>query len=339
MSPPRAPELPRFPLARWIYEHRHLPHDLGQSGMRHELRSYRRIVARARDGTPEELRRALARRQGVPERRLFLTHGATEANALVLLHLARHRSRRGRGPVRIRVGRPEYPPLADTAALVGLAPVGPGSPAELALASNPSNPEGLLRSAGELRRFAEGTGDLLVDETFREFTDADPVAESASRRLWRTASFTKVYGADDVRVGFVVVPGGEERSFQETHWLLDGVSASSAGQALALLRHRASVLAEARRLFRRNLAALREVEPHVPALAAPLWFDRPGGRTAGDRLARAAASRGVLVSPGRLFGDPSGVRVCLTRSHFPASLRAYRLVKAELGWPVAARAA
>lgn len=299
--------------------------------MRYELRSYRRIVAQAREGTPEELRSALARRQGVPERRLFLTHGATEANALVLLHLARHRSRRGRGPVRIRVGRPEYPPLADTARLVGLAPVGPESPAELALASNPSNPEGTLRNAAELRRFAEGAGDLLVDETFREFTDADPVGDSASRRLWRTASFTKVYGADDIRVGFVVVPRGEEASFQETHWLLDGVAQSSAAQALALLRHRATVLGEARRLFQRNFAALREAEADVPALAAPLWFDRPGGRTAGDRLAREAARRGVLVSPGRLFGDPSGVRVCLTRSNFPESLRAYRDVKSALG--------
>jgi histidinol-phosphate/aromatic aminotransferase/cobyric acid decarboxylase-like protein len=332
VNPRRPPDLPRFPLARWIFEHRHLPHDLGQSGMRGEIRSYAQVLRDSAEGTPEELRLRLARLQRVPVDRLFLTHGATEANALVLLHLARNRHRRGGEPLRARIGRPEYPPLGDTARLVGLETVETGAPAEIAIASNPSNPEGTIRAAAQIRRFADGVGDLLVDETFREFTTAAPVSDTAARRLWRTASFTKAYGADDVRVGFVVVPRGEEESFRETHWLLDGIAQPSSAAAIALLRYRATLLGEVRRLFRRNLATLQELEGEVPPLAAPLWFDRPGGARGGDRLAEQAAKRGVLVSPGRFFGDRSGVRVCLTRSSFPDSIVAYRRVKAELGW-------
>ncbi|MCI4335350.1 MAG: aminotransferase class I/II-fold pyridoxal phosphate-dependent enzyme [Thermoplasmata archaeon] len=321
MSAQRPAELPRFPLAQWIYEHRHLPHDLGQSGMHGELRSLAGLLRDAPPATPEELRALFARQQRVPVERMFLTHGATEANTLVLLHLAR--TGRPRGPRRARFEWPEYPPLRDAAKLVGLRPVSAGTPAEIAILSNPSNPEGRLRSAEEVRRFAAGAEHLLVDETFREFTDAAPLRERPGPRLWRTGSLTKAYGADELRVGFVVAPTGEEERFQSTHWLIDGVPAASASAAVALLSHQSTVLAETRRLFQRNLAALRDAEPDAPQLAAPLWFDRVGGPQGGDRLAHRAARHGVLVCPGSFFGDPSGVRVSLTRSDFPESLAAY----------------
>jgi aspartate/methionine/tyrosine aminotransferase len=99
------------------------------------------------------------------------------------------------------------------------------------------------------------------------------------------------------------------------------------------------VLAETRRLFQRNLAALRDAEPDAPPLAAPLWFDRVGGPQGGDRLAHRAARHGVLVCPGSFFGDSSGLRVSLTRSDFPKSLAAYLSVRQGKPSPVKRAAA
>ncbi|MHB8352324.1 MAG: hypothetical protein ACYDFT_06545, partial [Thermoplasmata archaeon] len=47
----------------------------------------------------------------------------------------------------------------------------------------------------------------------------------------------------------------------------------------------------------------------------------------GDRLTRAALRAGVLVAPGTLFGDRTGVRVCLTRRSFPKDLASYLQVR------------
>ncbi len=79
-------------------------------------------------------------------------------------------------------------------------------------------------------------------------------------------------------------------------------------------------------MFERNRALWRRATPHGPDLAAPLAFDDPV-RPDGTRFARRCLRASVLVSPGALFGRPSGVRVCLTRRTFPRDLRAYLRVR------------
>jgi aspartate/methionine/tyrosine aminotransferase len=58
-------------------------------------------------------------------------------------------------------------------------------------------------------------------------------------------------------------------------------------------------------------------------LAAPLWFDRGPGALPGDSIAQEGIRRGILVCPGSFFGDPTGVRLCLTRRTFPGDLLKY----------------
>ncbi|MCI4324756.1 MAG: pyridoxal phosphate-dependent aminotransferase [Thermoplasmata archaeon] len=317
-----------FPLGEWIDAREHLPHNLGSSGMKGSLRSLATTLRHLPPSDPDQLRRRLAHGVGVPADALFLTHGASEGNALVLHHLARElRDALGRRP-RLRVERPEYPPIPDTAVLAGFAVVPGDRTADAAALSAPRNPLGTPVGPGELHELGDGMRALLVDETFREFRDRPSAAAARRPGLWTTGTFTKAYGADEIRVGYVVAPPEGVESFARFHGLAtDRVAAHSVAAALAILRDRRTILAEVRGIFRANERALRAAFPDLPPLGAPVWLDRG---VDGDRLARRAERAGVLVSPGSFFGAPRSVRITLTRRTFPADLAAYLAVRRTL---------
>lgn len=312
-----------FPLGDWIDAHEGLPHHLARSGMGATLATVAQAIARPEPPDDARLRSALARLVGVPASRLFLTHGATEANGLALGYLARRRARGGATP-RCAVPTPDYPPIARAASLAGFRLVREGARAELVALSDPNNPRGLAWPPSAFDRLVANARDILVDETFREFTDAPSRQRQQRSNLWSSGTFTKVYGGDALRVGYLAVPDSEAEGFGEYHaHLTDRLPPASTSAALAILRDRARILVEVRGRFQRNLAALRASVPAAPRLVAPVWFDRQGGAAHGDRLARRLAREGILVCSGALFGDPRGVRVCLTQRSFPEDLAAY----------------
>jgi len=333
MTGPARPEerRPKFPLADWLDDHEGVPHNLGTSGMRGELRSLGKILRAPRPASESEVRGLIADGHGVDPRRVFLTHGATEGNAVVLLALHRlFRRELGRSP-RARFQYPEYPPLFEAARFVGFRLVGAGEAADLEVLSEPNNPTGLLRGAPEVERRRAGCVALLADETFRRFTDAPSLTRSSLPGAWVTGTLTKAFGADEVRLGWVIAPpGGEEILAPVVGQLTDGLAHASLAQAAALLRSSRQVLAETRAVFRANLRALRRRVPASPRLSAPVWFDRGDSGLPGDRLAKEALAVGVLVAPGSMFRDPTGVRVGLTHRSFPADLEAYLEVRARL---------
>lgn len=315
-----------FPLKDWIDAHPGVPHNLARSGMGPGLISARRALARPRTPDPEALRRELGRSLGVASARVFLTHGATEGNALVLQYLAHRARQHGERQPSVRWPVPEYPPLGTAALLAGFWPAARRRRPSVTVLSDPNNPSGRRSNDGAIEELLDSSRAVLVDETFREFTAAPSQSRRGLPRLWTTGTFTKVYGGDGIRVGFVVAPREASEGFAAFHGVLaDELAEASVGAARALLAARDEVFAEARGLFRANLNALNEAEPDVQ-LEAPLWFDRPRGRD-GDRLARALLRRGVLVCPGSFFGDPRGVRVCLTQPSFRADLAVYRSVR------------
>ena len=283
-------------------------------------------TADVRRASEEILRDRLARLHHVDPRRVFLTAGATEANAAVLQFL----SRRDRaGPRYCRVRYPEYPPLFDAARYFGWTIRTRPGRYGLALVSQPRNPEGTLWTDSELERWAEGSRELIVDETFREFSNAPSIAGRDRRRTWVTGSFTKFFGADDLRVGYAIVPETSADAFDRYQGLVsDTLPAYSVAGALACLDALPRIRGEVKRVTERNLRVLRGALP-APLLAAPLYFDRvPGvrGATVADRCLGAS----VLVCPGGLFGDPTGVRLCLTRRTFPRDFAAYLAVRERL---------
>lgn len=317
-----------FPLRDWIDAHAGVPHNLALSGMGDQLQSVRRALRTVMAADPAALRAELARAVGVSRDRLFLTHGATEANTVVAFFLAHRLRSRGVGRPRARVPCPEYPPLSATAMLAGFRPARRGDRADLTLLSDPNNPTGEPVAPAARGAPGEGGGATLVDETFREFTSARSRARGNVPCLWTTGTFTKVYGGDGVRVGFVVAPGDEAEEFARFHGvLLDDLPDASVRAARALLRDRATITAEARSIFETNRRTLLAAHPEAVGLRAPVWFDRPPGWPDTEAFARALLDHGVLVCPGSYFGDPSGVRLCLTRRTFPADLARYDAVR------------
>jgi histidinol-phosphate/aromatic aminotransferase/cobyric acid decarboxylase-like protein len=316
-----------FPLGEWIDSREGLPHNLGGSGMKGSLRTLAKSLRRLPPPDPERLQAQLARGVGVRPEALFLTHGASEGNALVLHHLARElRDSLGRRP-RLRVELPEYPPIPDTATLAGFSVVDVPRAADAMALSAPRNPLGTAVGEGELAELSDGMRAVLVDETFREFRDRPSAARARRDGLWTTGTFTKAYGADEIRVGYVTAPPDGVESFARFHGLAtDRVAKHSVSAALAILRDRRTILAESRGIFRTNERALRREFPELPPLAAPVWLDRG---VDGEGLARKAERAGVLVCPGSFFGAPRSVRISLTRRTFPADLTAYLAVRRE----------
>jgi len=285
-------------------------------------------TARAiRSADPAALRERLARSVDVDAARVFLTHGATEANGWVTTFVARQR----RAPRRCRLHYPEYPPLAAIAAWAGLRPTDRDGPAAFGVLSNPRNPEGRWMPPEEVAERMGGVRDLLVDETFREFARVPTYAGDGSCRVWRTGTFTKFFGGDGIRVGFVVAPEEACEAFAQFHaHFVDRVPEYSLAAAIATWDARDRFRRAVARVFDRNVARLRAALPDAPPLAAPVYFDRVPG-VPGRALAERGLRRSVLVCPGDLFGDPSGVRIGLTRPSFPVDFAAYLSVRDRAG--------
>jgi histidinol-phosphate/aromatic aminotransferase/cobyric acid decarboxylase-like protein len=313
-----------FPLGDWVNQHHYVRHNLARSGLIGVLKSLPRALARLPEPDDGRLRAGIARVHGVRADRVFVTHGATEANALVLLYLARSLAdRHGRAPT---IYHPplEYPPLGDAAVAVGFRRGRSIASADAVVLSDPGNPMGVSRPWAEVERLAEGGRPVVADQTFREFTTKASMTRAGIRSLWVTGSFTKIYGADEQRLGFAIAPEAEAERFYELHaLLLDEIPEASVSAGLAILRDRDRILAEARALFQANVRTLRERVPDLPELEAPTWFDRGLKGFDGDAFARRLLRRSILVCPGSFFGDPAGVRVTLTRRTFPEDLAAY----------------
>jgi histidinol-phosphate/aromatic aminotransferase/cobyric acid decarboxylase-like protein len=311
----------RFPLADWIDDHAACRYSFGSSGMHGVVRPRAPSARQLRTATEAELRARLADLLDVSADRVFLGPGATEANAWATWFLARRA--RGRVP-RCRVEYPEYPPLFEGSRSAGFRLVDADQGrADLAVVSQPRNPVGDLWTRERFAAYAGSARATLVDETFREFSPAASVLRWRIPGVWATGSFTKVYGADELRVGFVVAPESERLDFARFHGLVaDELARYAVAGALATLDARTTILARVRRVVSRNQRAWRAVRPRGPALAASVVFDTPVAPD-GDALARRCARRSILVCPGSYFGSPSGVRLGLTRPSFPEDLRQY----------------
>jgi len=286
--------------------------------------------ADVRRADASELQRCLADDLGVDTARVFLTTGASQANALTVLYLSLARESWARRSC--RVCYPEYPPLFDTAQKAGFRLTEEPGPVELAVISQPRNPEGDLWDRGRFLEWASDARWVVVDETFREFAGTRSLLGTGLPDLWSTGSFTKFFAGDDLRVGFVVAPEESAAKFAGFHGLVTNTLAPySVAGAIRALRDRAKTRRNARAILDTNRAVVRASLPGVPSPAGPVLFDRPPTGESGDALARRALAASVLVCSGSFFGDPAGVRLCLTRRSFPADLAAYLSVRSRTG--------
>jgi aspartate/methionine/tyrosine aminotransferase len=317
-----------FPLAEWIDNHADCQYNLARSGMRGSVQ----LPQLPAQGNYERdfpiLRERLGRLNGVAGSRVFLTHGATEGNTLALLYLRQSFKPRSARPKSCGFRTPEYPPLFDIAKAVGFRVAFSPGRRDITVQSRPNNPTGRLEDVESIRNRAENSQAMVVDETFREFADVPSLQTARIAGLWTVGSFTKSYGADSLRVGYVIPPREAAEGFDRFHGLLlDELPSASVTGALNLLRHRNTILEQSRRIFRKNERSLRESLEGIPPLGAPLWFDRGVDGLDGNRLAKACLRSSVLVCPGSFFGDRGGVRLCLTQKSFGNDLAHYLAVR------------
>jgi histidinol-phosphate/aromatic aminotransferase/cobyric acid decarboxylase-like protein len=218
---------------------------------------------------------------------------------------------------------PEYPPLFDGPRAAGFRVVTDRRPADLAVLSLPRNPEGIDWTRSDLEAWSDGARHLLLDETFHEFGGRRSFAGLARPGVWTTGTFTKFYGGDDLRVGYVTAPEAEREAFERfTGLFSDEIPPASVAGALRTLEQRERFRRKVDRVMATNRRALARAFPGGPVPVGPVWFDRLR-EVDTQALAVRLLRRSVLVCPGRFFGDPAGLRLCLPRRTFPGDLAAY----------------
>jgi aspartate/methionine/tyrosine aminotransferase len=212
-------------------------------------------------------------------------------------------------------------------------------PATRAIVLNvPHNPTGHLMSAEAFLRtlrLAEERGILLFsDEVYRglEYTPSDrlPPACDASQSAVSLGVMSKTYGLPGLRIGWVATRRETLRARMAEIKDYTTICASAPSELLAevALRHAVDIARRSREIIDANLGLLdgffsRRVGVlswHRPK-AGPIAFPR---LLAGDVEAFCrdlVESRGVLLAPGRLFGDAGGhFRLGFGRKSMPAAL-------------------
>ncbi|MBS0333246.1 MAG: pyridoxal phosphate-dependent aminotransferase [Proteobacteria bacterium] len=339
--------LPPFLLHEWLEGHENMPFNLARSrGPDWTLGDLLRLG----DAKPDLERLALgyAPPEGAPELRsligdyldvdpdwVVVTNGASEAFALAVNVLARPGGN-------IVLPHPAYPGFAGVAAassldvrsyrlaresrfrLDGEAVHGlVDGETVLVVANSPQNPTGGLLPRADAALLAARLGErhvpLLVDEVFHPiYFDVDRPSSAGLENVIVVGDMSKALSLPGLRIGWIVDRDPVRRSAMATARSYLSLGGSPVLEALAAhaLRNRAAILARARSVAARNLAALSQFMARVPdvlswappqagVLAFPWFADGRDSRPFCEHL----ASKGVLVVPGDCFGTPDHVRI------------------------------
>lgn len=277
-------------------------------------------------GAPEggdELRSAIARREGTTPDRVIVTAGARFAVFAAMASLLEPGDE-------VVVIEPAWPAYRDCAARAGaktravrttledgwtpdpaavLEAIGPNT--RMLVLNYPNNPTGRVlpkKVQDELVGTASDAGlYLLSDEIYRDYARRPPPPVTGHEKSVSVQSFSKSHAMTGFRAGYAVAdPGIISRMARVQADALTCVPTPVQGAALAALDSDIS-------------ANVRAVESRMAALEsaaseAGLEFARPDGafylfvRTGGDgaRVCSRALEEGLAVSPGEAFGDYKG---------------------------------
>lgn len=315
------PDRHRFSLAESAVD----PPDLERLGLPHAA-----ALPRHGGDVVRELEAALAARLHAPGGRVQVTAGGSEANAAAFLALFEPGDE-------VLVESPGYEPHRGVPAWFGARvralPRGRDLAADVAAAIGPAtravvftdahNPTGARLTAEQAARLTalalERGLALVCDETFRELDAGPPGTWSALGEPWVcTSTLTKSFGLGGLRIGWVMAsPAVLERVARAHDGLSANVSEVSAALALALMPHLDTLRARAHGILARHHARWQAFTARDPRFATPTRplvtafpvFDAPG---AGDAFAAfAARAFDLALVPGRMFGEPRGVRIGL----------------------------
>lgn len=277
---------------------------------------------------------------GVEPERVLVAAGATHANFLAAA--AAVDGAEDEAP-RVLAEKPGYEPLVRTPAALGatvdrfVRPDCHLDPDRVANALDPAtalvsltnrhNPSGRLADRETLAAVAEAARErdarVLVDEVYAPYVER-PVGDGPFGGVTAagvegtvvTGSLTKFPGLPELRVGWLVADPAFVEAARRVKRHVPAVSDVSVALARRALHAADDLAADARDLLVENaalLAAFVEDRPDVDGPADTSFGFLDCG-VDGDRVAEAAWQEGVLVVPGRFFGDSGRVRVSLGRT-------------------------
>lgn len=281
------------------------------------------------------LEHLLATEYGVQPQQILVTAGATHANFVAAATALEE------GGDEVLVERPGYEPLVETprglGGTVSRFPRGPGGALDadvirervsndtaLVTISNRHNPTGVLVDDADIEGAAEaaaaGDATLLVDEVYAPFVVEEhdgPFSGPSVAGLDDTVvtgSVTKFMGLGDLRIGWLVGPEEFVSRARQVAFHLPDVAGPSRKMAARALYTGDSLVEEQRERVADNHRLLADFVEERDDLAG----DVPDGSTfafveptdvAADEVVEAAWEEGVLVAPGRFFGDADRIRI------------------------------
>jgi aspartate/methionine/tyrosine aminotransferase len=322
-------------------------HDLGSSDLHGGRDGSGPIPQRLRERTdPPDDRRLedqLAEIYGVDPESVLVAPGASTANAL---GAAAALERSGDDPTAL-VETPGYEPLVATPRGFGATvdrfrrPAAEGYPLDparvertltpstgLVSITNRHNPSGRYVSRETLAAIAEGVADrggrLLVDEVYAPFVLGDDVREGpfggvsavGLENAVVTGSLTKFFGLGGLRIGWLIADRPFVENVRRIAPHFPAVSEPGRHLARRALAHRADLASATRTHLERNAERLESFAETRDDLEGPVFQGASFAflsheRADGNRVSEAAWEHGVLVVPGRFFGDERAVRISL----------------------------
>lgn len=332
---------PYFETGKWIISHR-TNNDLSNSGLsgRIDLRKYFENATMMEEG---KLKEEVAALNNVEKNNVVITHGATEALLLVLSYL------RFNNKMTYMVRLPEYEPIyklpeilhfENAVDLLRYAGVENGYGKkdvlfDMLLYSNINNPTGWFLD--ELKNFRI----TVVDETFLQFyMDLDEV--KYERSTFRINTFTKFYGGDEVRVGWILAPDPDTASKINSMKgiFTEQISRYSISVAYGILRENDKFKDFARKEMKKNLSYMKSHMSKLkyfgnrePVLSTTTFVDYSAYTNMDSvSVAEFLHSKGISTVPGKFFGiDGPFLRVCYTRENFPQVFDSFVGYMEELG--------
>lgn len=301
----------KFEIGEWIHNHQYI-YDLSQSGMygRIALNKYFQLKSLVNE---DDLKGIIANINNCGTDQIVITHGATEAIFTTLYHI--HSS----GVSRFRTNFPEYEPLYKVPPFIGLSLGDRG----LFVCSNPNNPTGVLHNLPKDYDY------YLIDETFLEFSKNLDSMHYPSN-TYRINTFTKFYGGDDLRVGYIIAPD-KESALQLG--LLRGifteyVSRYNISVAYQILKDHETLVPYIREIQQKNFNYLNNLKGKLnfyngitPSLGTVSYLDYSQYTDSDSlRLAEDIAKHSISVVPAKFFNhEGTYLRICYSRSNFKES--------------------
>jgi aspartate/methionine/tyrosine aminotransferase len=330
---------PRIEYVEWLEDRiDDTTHDLATSDLHGRHDGHPSLES---DGSADAttVRQQIATRYGVDTEQVLVTAGATAATFLAvatLLDTAEH----------LLVERPGYEPHVATPRGLGgrvdrfdrrpedaygldLDEIDHRLQAQTGgiLVTNRHNPSGRLLERSALAEAASLAGDhgarLLVDEVYAPYGSAGDgtgpfgsVTAAGLEHTVVTASLTKFHGYGGLRIGWLVADRDFVERARSIAVHLPTVATPSCRKAAAVLDAGETEVPAARELHDELAGLLTtfvEAHPSLSRVTAPecSFGFLAHERCSGDELAAAASEQGLLVVPGRFFGDEDRVRVSL----------------------------